>query len=1520
MGERNLRERYEMTESGNLELVNAESVNAESADVLHPIPEEPSPDLVLRSSAARLARSLAWMPGQQESRDFTDRSRALADSLQPLLAALEAPAKNDSEDYQRLRANVPLLKAELEEMRRTFNLPHKIPQVRTPDGEVASRVAALAQDFLADVSYRFSEPAFTFYIKAFQEVTVLKLAELWMIIPAMRLALLEEITDQGSGLLKNPSSSSGIQQPLRSLQEMKQVSWKLVIEPLIVFDQVLREDPAGAYAGMDYESRDLYRGTVVNIAEHSDCAEIKVARHALDLAREAYRHPDKDPRVTLRDSHVGNYLLADGACALEEKVGFNPPFAQRARSWLRRHPDDFYLPGIAVLTFAIVSCIVLLLTRPSTPLGLVLLSLVAVLLPSSQSAVQIMNYLATLLIPAQILPKLDFSEGLPSDRVTMVAIPTILLNEKQVRRLVDALEVRFLGNQDPNLHFALLTDLPDSPSEPVEDNSLVELATTLIQRLNEKYEAQGAGSFFLLHRHRSYNPHERLWMGWERKRGKLMDMNNLLRGQLDSFPRKVGNLSILSSVRYIITLDSDTELPRGSARRMVGALAHPLNQAIIDRDKGIVVAGYGILQPRVGVSVQSTARSRLASIYSGQTGFDIYTHATSDVYQDLYGEGIFVGKGIYEVETLHSVLHGRFPRNALLSHDLMEGAYARAGLVSDIEVIEDYPSHYSAHNRRKHRWLRGDWQITEWLLPQVPDESGRKVPNPLSPISRWKILDNLRRSLVEPALFLLFLLSWICLPDRSAYWTLGTIGILFLPALFQLAYELCRAAIFGRSAAVVEAFNGFLNASIANWLMVTFLAHQALLSMDAVVRTMVRRMITRQKLLEWETAAEAELAGEKRTMLDIYLNWTPVLALGLFGLVRLVNRNATAAALPILLLWGLSKPISIWLNRPPRAPRRQESESNRWLLRTAALRIWRYYAEFSTEQHNWLVPDNVQEEGPKVATRISPTNLGFLLNARQVACEFGYLTVGEFAQHTLRTLATASKLQKHRGHLLNWYDTESLAPLPPNVVSSVDSGNLVACLWTLERGCIKLLAEPLLQPKLREGILDSLYVAASLGALPRRKFSAIEKSLRQNNWLQYLMALPESVLAEINPDYSRAKHAAEARWFQEQAEQRIRQVRRAVQLYTPWLLPEFALLGVDLPSVELPSNDLPGQLRPQSLPALDQMTGFIDRLADQLKAAFDSNGSAGKSALSQKLLSLLPAARSNVVGLIEDLNKISNQAGKFADEMDFKFLFNPRRGLLSVAFEVDKNLLINSYYDLLSSEARIAYFVAIAKDDIPQDSWFQLSRTPTEDQGMIALLSWSGTMFEYLMPTLWMRLYPNTLLERSSIAAVRSQQAYADDKGVPWGISESAYVRMDEAGNYRYFAFGVPQLAIHKPDFSGPVISPYSTLLALSIDPPAALRNLRMMQRKRWLGDYGFYEALDFSPSRQHSQPRRPQLVRCWMAHHLGMSLLSIANYLRDEVVHDWFHSHPRVQATELLLQEKPAWPLGKQSSGAKAA
>jgi hypothetical protein len=1420
--------------------------------------------------------------------------------MEPLLRTLNAPLSHDaiSDDFRCLHDNARLFAKQLESVREALGSSQRIPLVRTQSGAIVPRVLALAEGFLAATTYQFSEQNFTAYVEAFQESTVLKMGELWLLVSAIKLVLLEEVAIRGSGLLADRPGTYGLAACVRSLREVGETSWEKVLEPLILFDRVLHEDPAGAYPRMDFDSHDLYRQKLAEIADRSDCTEIEVANEVLKLARMASRQTDSDPRLVLRRSHVGFYLVAEGSDLLQSRVGFRPAFGQRIQSFLRKHPEEFYLSGAAVLTFAVMSVITLLLTDPYSSPGLVFLSMLTLLFPSSQSAIQVMNYLTTSLLRAQILPKLDFSEGVPDDCVTLVAVPTLLLSTKQVRKLVDDLEVRFLGNHDRNVHFLLLTDLADSRPQPQDEDPLVDLCSELIRGLNEKYAGQGMGSFFLLHRHRVYNPREKAWMGWERKRGKLMDLNKLLRHQYDNFPIKVGETAILSRVRFVITLDADTELPRGSAHRMIGALSHPLNQAIMDVENNIVVAGYGILQPRVGVSVQSTSRSRLASLYSGETGLDIYTHAVSDVYQDLFGEANFVGKGIYEVDALHSTLDRRFPCNALLSHDLVEGAYARAGLASDIEVIEDYPSHYSAYNRRKHRWLRGDWQITSWLFRLVPDQSGRYVNNPISLISRWKILDNLRRSLVEPATLLLFVLGWIALPGKPIYWTLAAIAILVLPAFCQLAFGLVQGVVTLQSAIAQDAVNELFAAMVNVFLTLTFLAHQTLLSIDAVVRTLVRRIVTWQRLLQWETAAEAEAAGSPRTPLDTYLDWTPAMALGLGLLVWLVRPSALLAALPILMLWTGSKLVSRWLNQPPRAQRKPLSARDERLLRLAGLRTWRYFAHFTNEEHNWLVPDNVQEQPYRIAARVSPTNLGLLLNARQVACEFGYLTVPEFAQQTLQTLATISALQRYRGHLLNWYDTRSLKPISPALVSSVDSGNFLASLWTVKQGCQDLLQRPLLSSSVARGFLEHLEILVDLRACSRRRLSALRRETREQNWLTCLLNLPGIVCEEALRKAAKSKCTEDAQWFAEQAQARIENLKRMVSSHIPWLLAEFAVLWDD-PQLNLQSAG-------QDL-ALEQIPGFVDSLTIRIGAAVASATSEQRKSLYQRLQTMLPDARANSVRLIHDLRTISSQAGTFADEMDFRFLLNERRKLLSVGFDVESQQVYSACYDLLATESRTAVFVAIAKEDIPQESWFQLGRAHTQCQGHPVLLSWSGTMFEYLMPLVWMHSYPNTLLERTSIAAVRCQQAFGSANRVPWGISESAYFKMDEADNYQYYAFGIPHLALHRAEPEGIVVSPYSTFLALPIDPCAALRNLRTMKKKGWQGAYGFYDAADFSPSRRRSPFHRQELVRCWMAHHQGMSLLSIANFLHDGVVQRWFHSDPRAQATELLLQEKPA-------------
>src|SRR6266481_239564 len=1110
-----------MPQNTHLELISAE------AERLPEPAREAANVQILRKKAAELACSVTLLPERQSSATFRHRCGVLKSKLKPLFAALESspPESPTSDDFRWLYENSRVLYGELQNTVAALKSQRNLAHVRTEAGKIVPRALALAEGFLEATSYEFSEPEFTLFVETLQQTTILTMRELLVLVSALKLILLEQIAAHAGSIIRDPRESNGVCVYVRNLRNIGQVTWKEVLEPLIAFDRILRQDPADCYSKMDFESRDFYRRKLSNIAAHSSFSEMEVAQEALTLAEEARRRSYKNPRIGLRESHIGYYLVDRGADLLYQRIGFKRPLGQEVEASLRRFPDKFFLLGIGILTFTIALAAGSLLYDSHSSVGFVVASILMLLLPVSQSAVQLMNQLITSLLPAEILPKLDLSEAVPDDCITMVAVPSLLLNEKQVHGLVEDLEVRFLGNHDPNIHFALLTDLPDSREPAREDNPLIDLCTDLIRELNERYAGQGMGSFFLFHRHRVYNPRERAWMGWERKRGKLLDFNKLLRGKYDSFPVKVGDLSILTEVRFVITLDADTELPRGTAHRMIGALAHPLNQAVIDPEKNIVVSGYGILQPRVGVSVQSTALSRLAAIYAGETGLDIYTRAVSDAYQDLFGEGIFTGKGIYEVDTVHRVLDRRFPRNALLSHDLIEGAYARAGLVSDIEVIEDYPSRYNAYHRRKYRWLRGDWQIAGWLLPRVPEESGDRLPNPISLISRWKIFDNLRRSLVEPSTFLLLAAGWFMPGRRPWQWTLATLCILFIPAWFRLAFSLLRAAIRVDSTIARDALSELYTANVSLFFTLIFLAHQTMLSLDAVLRALLRRLVTHRGLLEWETAAEADLNTRGRAPVDVYLNWVPVLSIGLAMLVWSVRPQAMPAAAVILFLWACSKPVSMWLNRPPAAPRNQASAKDVIFLRRAALKTWRYFAEFSTAEHNWLIPDNVQEQPAAIAARVSPTNIGLLLNARQVACEFGYLTVPEFAEQTLRTLATVGGLEKYRGHVMNWYDTRTLQPLPPQFVSSVDRGNLLASLWTLQQGSLARLRQPVLQPCLAEGFVDYLRVLATARGLRRKVLATCERQHNTDHWLQSILSVPETALEQARETIAQSKVA-----------------------------------------------------------------------------------------------------------------------------------------------------------------------------------------------------------------------------------------------------------------------------------------------------------------------------------------------------------------------------------------------------------
>jgi hypothetical protein len=1476
--------------------------------------QQPPQDNQLEELRQAARSTLAWdvelrpeSPGK-----LLGRVQAARRALQQLEQRLAAMPKDSSADpHSRSPVDAALL--ELRENARLVRtaavgastIPRgtvKLPRVVVSGPQEEPRAAALAAVYLRAAAFNFSTESLALFLDELQAEEPLMVEELWSIPNLLKFVLLEFLLETAQQVLnskdthsQDADSPARLRAQLASLRAIGLADWTSLIEPLILLDKTLRQDPAQAYANMEFESRDYYRTRIAFIARHSDVTESEVAQHALALAQQAAQQAVEDPRLKNRLIHVGYYLIDDGFDRLASRVGFHAPFAHRTRAFLRKHADDFFITGIQFVTILVFAGAIF----PVAPYGSIAACLALALiliLPAMQNAVELVNSTVTAIFDPQPLPKLDFSNGISSGCATLVTVPTLLLNEDQVRGLVLDLEARYLANCDPNLHFALLTDLPDSVTQPHDKDfhPLVELAVQLIDDLNRKYKPQSrGGSFLLLHRHRIFNVRQGVWMGWERKRGKLLDLNKLLAHEYDAFPIKAGPLDTLRQIRYILTLDSDTQLPHGSAARLIGAMAHPLNQAIIDPKLRIVTAGYGILQPRIGVTVQSASRSRLAAIYSGQSGLDIYTRAISDAYQDLYREGSFTGKGIYEVAILHAVLDHRFPRNSLLSHDLIEGAYARAGLATDIELIDDYPSHLSAYNKRKHRWVRGDWQIVQWIFSRVPEESGRYVTNPISDISRWKIFDNLRRSLVDPFTFLLFVVGWLIAPGGPLYWTLIVLALLFFPAFVQLAFSLARASIGEGKGAVREAFSGFLQSVLITFLNLAFLPQQALLSVDAILRSLVRRFITGKNLLEWETAAQAEAGSSRRTLVDRYLLLCPVVAIFLALLDYGAHRATPAAlvALPILVLWSMATFITRWLNASPREENRRLAPGDEAFLMDHALLIWRYFYEFGGQQHNYLIPDNVEEVGLVEAARVSPTNLGLLLNARQAACELGFLTAPEFADLTQRTLDTIANLEKHRGHLYNWYDTKTLQPLGPRTVSSVDSGNLVASLYALHAGTNALLKQPLLSRNLFTGLIAILQLAKTAQDTPPAlaQLAPPAPNAQSQEWIDWLTRHRDPIAASV----AQAQPGSGAPWWTAELLHRVDAILALVRDVMPWLLTEFAPLR-DNPRLAIDAA--------ASTLSIERAPAFTQALQTNLAAPADAPQShTPQHALSLKLAAFLAIAGENQTALTNALKRIAANAETSAIETDFKFLVSPKRKLLSIGYDVEAQLLHDSCYDLLASEARIATFLAIARGDLPQQSWFKMGREHAYAFGQFVLFSWTGTMFEYLMPALWMRSYPETLVARTLTACVRIQTSFTRTGRLPWGISESGYALTDDAGHYQYHAFGLPPIALKTDASAGPVISPYSTFLALGIDSVEALRNLRRMASLGWIGSYGYYEAADYATSQTEGV-----LVREWMAHHQGMSLLAILNLLHEDAMKHWFHANALVQSAELLLHETP--------------
>ncbi len=1322
---------------------------------------------------------------------------------------------------------------------------------------------------------------------------------------------------------------------ITSMRLISAVDWADLFENMSLVDIALR---AGSnFAAMDFPTRNRYRGAIEELARGSNYTEQEIAERAVRAAQRAGIPPSSGDHVLQsRAQEPGYYLISHARRAFEAELKYRAPIRDRLFHLNARSGIAGYLIMIAILTVAILAPpLVFLSDSPIAAWKFLALAMLASI-PASDAALALVNRIVTSWYGPKILPGLELREGIPAGLRTMIAVPTLLVNRAAVQEQIERLEVHHLASPDGDLCFALLSDWADADAETVPgDDEVLAAAVTGIEELNRRHGPAPSGErFMLLHRRRVWNAGEGKWIGWERKRGKLHELNRLLRGATDTtfLPAEA---RVPSDVRYVITLDADTRLPRGAAKRLIGKIAHPLNRPRFDWRCCRVVEGHAILQPRVTPSLPIGREGSLFQrVFSSPSGLDPYAFAASDVYQDLFGEGSYVGKGIYDVDAFEAALDGRIPESMVLSHDLLEGIFSRAGLASDIEVVEEFPSRYDVAAARQHRWVRGDWQLLPWIFGRGKDRIGGRDRCAIPMIGRWKMLDNLRRSLSAPFALVALLLGWTMVPSKAELWTGFILATIALPALLPLISAIVpnRRGISLRHH-FMSLGRDFAMALIQIAFQITFLAHQALLMVDAIVRTLFRVLVHRRRLLEWLTAAQAKYSlGHDMRRFWLQMVGSVGFAVTAAILIQLAEHQARLIAGPFLILWMFSPAAARWASLPPPlAGHLSVSAADTQALRLIARRTWHFFEKFIGPDDHMLPPDNFQESpNPVVAHRTSPTNLGLYLLSVVSACDFGWTGLLETLERLEATLGTMNGLERSRGHFFNWYDTREPRALEPRYISSVDSGNLAGHLIALANAAREMIDRPITGPQWTNGIRDALALTRqSLEAIAddRRTRTVTRKHLEDGlAALDGLLENPpvtpaESVgrLADLmlrgNTIVDIARTLADERGDAASVEMlawtqaiyaTIQSHQRDVERLMPWA-------GTGRIEILLPEADAASQrdlgLLFEAIPTLADLPdlcetaiGIVTEHRLELATRIDARGDSlmRAAALIDALERSARAARSVERRLVA----VSQMARNMFEAMEFDFLFEPERQLLAIGYRVPEGSLDPNCYDLLASEARLASFIAIAKGHVPARHWFRLGRTLTPIAHGSVLISWSGSMFEYLMPSLVMRAPAGSLLEQTNRLVVHRQIAYGAQLGVPWGISESEYNARDVEFTYQYSTFGIPDLAYKRGLAEDTVIAPYATGLAAMVDPKAAVENFSTLADLGGRGPYGWYEALDFTRVRL-PKDEKVAVVRAYMAHHQAMILVAIGDALHDGAMRTRFHAEPIIQATELLLQER---------------
>lgn len=1330
---------------------------------------------------------------------------------------------------------------------------------------------------------------------------------------------------------------------ITSMRLMSSFDWQEFFESISLVDKILRD--GSQFAEMDFATRDNYRHAIETLSRGSPCTEIEIARRALQHAKHAHAsHVSEAPGRLEPSDDPGYYLLSKGRAEFERELGYRAPWRQKFLRLYVKTAVPGYLGTILVLTALVLALPLLHSVQDGVATKyLVLLGLVGAI-PASDLAIALVNRTVTSLLGPRSRPRLELREGVPEYLRTIVVVPTLLTGLDSIKEQVDRLEIHYLANPDGDLRFALLSDWVDAASESVpDDDALLAAAADGIERLNERHgpAPDGQQRFFLFHRKREWNASQRKWMGWERKRGKLHELNRFLRGASDTTFIPVGGRkpAQVPDVRYVITLDADTRVPRGAVARLVGTMAHPLNRPKFSQREGRIVEGYAIVQPRITPTLPANRDGSLfQKIFSGPSGMDPYAFAVSDVYQDLFGEGTYTGKGIYDIDAFEAALDAKVRENTLLSHDLLEGIFARAALASDIELFEEFPSHYGASAARQHRWARGDWQLLPWLFGRVRDSKGSRALADMPFISRWKMLDNLRRTLSAPALFLTFLIGWL-VPGLSPWgWTRFAVLTVAIPPLvpFLAGLRPLRAGTSRRSH-LRAVFGDLAIATSQIGLMLTCLAYQAWLMADAIVRTLVRMFITRRNLLEWVTAAQAkhavdlEISGIFRQMAGGEL-----LASATFLLVMWKAPLSAPVAWPFAVLWATAPLFALRISQPPRVTELEPlSVPETRDLRLISRRTWHYFDTFVTAEDHWLPPDNFQEDPkPLVAHRTSPTNIGLYLLSIVAARDFGWLGTLEALERLEASLGTLKRMELFRGHFYNWYSTSTLQPLEPKYISSVDSGNLAGDLIVLGSSCRELIHRRDLGTRIAPALKDTI-------ALLRESMAASEETRRGEtvtrkqlgnavDALEIALEAPvgdalewASLFAELRKGARTIDDIAQA-LAQEQDDPQTSQVRvwaeavracvesqaRDMEVVNPWVRLQPRQASEVLEGLAKQSTDWAHlAVLARKVPALQDAPEFFQRFLRDLTPVRDRllaepTGSANLLSGIQALCDAASHCAADSAAVVERLADAAQTADTMFFAMDFKFLFDPTKKLFSIGFRIADATLDASCYDLLASEARLTSFIAIAKGDVPASHWFRLGRFMTPVARGSALVSWSGSMFEYLMPALVMRSPDGSMLSQTYRQIVRRQIDYGAERHVPWGVSESAFNARDLTLTYQYSGFGVPGLGLKRGLSEDIVIAPYATALAAMIFPSAAMENFKRIAKAGGEGRYGYYEALDYTKSRL-PEDQDVAVIHAFMAHHQGMSLVALANVLEDGIMRARFHADPIVQATELLLQER---------------